>query len=119
MIGDRYKICRKFFYFLKSFNVTHRGRIRYEDTRRRYDVTRWCEVGEAKRRRGWDSHVEKGNTRGEALTDKGIPEALYGRELGRRPQGRPKMMRWVGNVQANVLSLEIRDLAATAYGETR
>ena len=48
-----------------------------------------------------------------ALEERGIYKALYGRAMGRRPQGRPRL-RWVDNVRQGATSLGVRDWQAAA-----
>ena len=45
--------------------------------------------------------------------ERGIYKALYGRALGRRPQGRPRR-RWVDNERQDATSLGVRDLQGLA-----
>ena len=48
-----------------------------------------------------------------APEERGIYEALYGRAMGRRPRGRPRLL-WVDNVRQDATSLGVRDLQASA-----
>ena len=49
-----------------------------------------------------------GRTRGVGAGREGNLQALYGRVMGRRSQGRPEM-RWVDNVHQDATSLGVRD----------
>ena len=49
----------------------------------------------------------------QAPKERGIYKALYGRAMGRRPQGRPRL-RWIDNVRQDATSLGVRDWQAPA-----
>ena len=44
----------------------------------------------------------------QAPEDRGIYKILFGREMGRQPQGRQRL-RWVDNVRQDATSLGVRD----------
>ena len=64
------------------------------------------------RRLQWAGHVVR------APEERGIYKALYGRAVGRRPQGRPKM-RWADNVRQDAISLGVREWQAEALDRGR
>ena len=45
---------------------------------------------------------------------RGIYKTLYGRAMGRRPQGRPRIQ-WVDNVRQDATSLEVRDWQGSTW----
>ena len=53
-----------------------------------------------------------------APEERDIHKELYGRAVGRRPQGRPRM-RWADNVRQDAISLGVRDWQTAALDRDR